>query len=186
MAIDFQSILYEWQNYGLYTVVLPFLLIFALVFATLEKINLFKDKQGATNGKINAIIALVMGLLAIQSEYIVTVMNNFIPNVSMLLIVVIMFLIVAGLIFGKEQAEWGKFSASIAAVVGVAGVLFALLFDNISQTFDLPYWLELTDQSKANLLVIGGIVLAIWWITKPKGEKPQIPLERLTNPPAHS
>lgn len=165
--VDFQSVIYQWQDYGLYTVILPFLLIFALVFAVLSQVHILGQDK-----KVHVIVSLIMGLLAIQSEYIVYVMNNFIPNVSMLLIVIIMLLIVAGLIFsGSKEEEWKGLTQNLAMLIAAAGIIFALLFDNITQTLELPYWLQMSDQAKANVFVVGGIILAIWWITKSDNKK---------------
>ena len=59
---DIGNILAQWQAAGVFSYVLPFLLIFALTFGLLIRIGLFttKTKEGieGPNKSINAIIAL--------------------------------------------------------------------------------------------------------------------------------
>ena len=55
---DFLSV---WEQAGFFSYLLPFLLIFALVFGILTQIQLFRE-----NKAINAIIALVVGLISLQ------------------------------------------------------------------------------------------------------------------------
>ena len=63
---------------GVYDVLLPFLLVFSIVFATLEKTAILgKDKSN-----INAIVAVVTGLLLVVQRGIVDTINIFLPRIS--------------------------------------------------------------------------------------------------------
>ena len=66
-AFDFREAIRFLEDYGFYDVVLPFLLVFVLVFATLQKIKIF----GKESRRYNAIIALVMGLMFVTATKLV-------------------------------------------------------------------------------------------------------------------
>ena len=57
--------------------VLPFLLVFTIVFAILEKTKIFgATKDGESKKNINAVVALVLGLLMIaQKIFLAFVLN---------------------------------------------------------------------------------------------------------------
>ena len=66
-----QAYITQFENFGLFDVALPFLLIFTLFFAILEKISLFgKDK---TN--INVIVSLVIAFFVIRTPLVANVMS---------------------------------------------------------------------------------------------------------------
>ena len=43
MALDLASILNNWNQMGMFSIVFPFLIIFAIVFAILQKTKIFGD-----------------------------------------------------------------------------------------------------------------------------------------------
>lgn len=104
--VSFADVLQRLEAMGLTDVLLPFILIFAVVYAILNFVKIFGQEGKGKN--INVIIALVMALLVVvphvtggypPGKDIVEIMNNAIPNVSILIIGVLMFLILIG-IFG--------------------------------------------------------------------------------------
>ena len=59
---DFLS---KWEQAGFFSYLLPFLLIFALVFGILTRVKIFKD-----NKVVNGIIALAVALMALQFNFV--------------------------------------------------------------------------------------------------------------------
>ena len=49
----------QWESAGIFEYALPFLLIFAIIYAILSFVNIFKD-----NKAVNAIISLTVALMA--------------------------------------------------------------------------------------------------------------------------
>lgn len=138
--------------------------MFVLSFGVLQKIGIFgNDKKSE---RLNIILAIVLGLLFVQSQNLVFLLNNFLPNMSMLLVVAVMFLVVLGLFFGKRHEDWTGLVGWLAALIAFGGIIWALFYDNLSRSFDVPYWLYLSDQAKANVLVFGAIILVIWLIVR--------------------
>ena len=72
-GFDFNAFMGTLDSIGFYTVALPFLLIFTIVFAMLEKIKLF----GPQSRKFNMLIALVMAFLVIRVQSLVETINTF-------------------------------------------------------------------------------------------------------------
>jgi len=60
-----QSILQQWEQIGVFAYLLPFLMIFALIFVILNSIKIFKDNRG-----VNAVIAIAVGLMALQFQFV--------------------------------------------------------------------------------------------------------------------
>lgn len=79
------------QN-GFFSYLLPFLLIFALINGILGKTQLFKD-----NKSVNAIIALVVGLLALQFEMVPIFFSEIFPRLGIGLAVILVLLILVGM-----------------------------------------------------------------------------------------
>ncbi|GEM_PF-1555367 len=83
---------------GTYTYFLPFVLIFAIFFAILEKTQIF----GATQRGVNVIVSLVAGLLILVQPGIVDTINNFLPRVSLIMVVILVSLLIISMVAGNK------------------------------------------------------------------------------------
>ena len=95
--MNFNDLIQGFKDIGGFDVFLPFVLIFTLSFAILNKSQILGAKKN-----IDAIVALVIGLLLVQNQNIVGIINTFLPNVSLVLVVILMFLLV---IFWMSKEE---------------------------------------------------------------------------------
>ena len=93
---------------------LPFILIFAIVFAILQSTKILGAKKN-----IDAVIAMVFGLLFIRNQKILDFFNEFLPNISIVLLVGLAVLLIGGLIVGKSFKFGRGFSAW--------GIVFAIV-----------------------------------------------------------
>jgi len=100
------------ESWGLTDVMLPFLLIFIILFAVLQKSHIL----GENKKNLNVFTAIIFGLLVIiphvtdsyPSGYdVVDIMNNALPTVSIFIVAVIMLLILLG-IFGADATVFGQ------------------------------------------------------------------------------
>lgn len=107
---NLQDFLITLNNYGLTDVILPFLLVFTIIFAVMEK-----TKPLGTKKNFNVIIALVISLLVVvphvtggyPGDYdVVNVINGALPNIALALVAVVALLILIGM-FGGEAAWKG-------------------------------------------------------------------------------
>ncbi len=92
------DLLSAWQQAGFFSYLLPFLLIFALVFGILTQIQLFKE-----NKAINAIIALVVGLISLQFPLVPQFFSEIFPRLGIGLAVILVILILVGMFIDPEK-----------------------------------------------------------------------------------
>lgn len=161
--VDISSFFGDLQSMGFFDYLLPFVLIFAIIFAILEKIHLFGENK--TN--IHVIIALMLGMLFTTQSEIIQRMNLFLPKISFFIVLVLMFLILIGLLGAK--VELGLSGAPFFLSVLVC--LFALwwaLGDEFG--FELPEWMQ-SGELWGQLLLIGGIIVMVIAAAKGAADK---------------
>ncbi len=167
MAIDFGNVFMELEAMGLFDVMLPFLLVFSIVFSVINKTKIFGDRKG-----VDVVVALVLSFLAVRSEFFVGLMKSFLPNVAMFMIIILMFLMMLG-IFAGEKKEWKGVAFGLGAFVSFIFILFSLLFDYTANYVEFPYWLRdlfygMDDRTKGIILFVGVLVIVIWIATREK------------------
>ena len=101
---------------GVYDIVLPFLLVFVLVYALLEKTKILgtdsaKDKTGEkteySKKSLNAMVAFCTGFFVVASTQLVAVINKSVSQIFILLLLIVCFLMVAGAM--HQQTKEGFF-----------------------------------------------------------------------------
>lgn len=160
------------EQLGVADVILPFILIFTVLFAVLQRVPIF----GKEARKYNTIFALVVALLAIiphvtqpgTSYDIIPVINNSLPQIALVVVALLMVMMMTGIIGFEEGKEpwkkWGKYFVYIAAIIVIyifgasAGLWQYIGFFNY---FNDPNLLAVV----VILLVFG---LVIWFITSEK------------------
>ena len=90
--IDIAGLLTQWQTLGVFSYVLPFLLIFALVFGILAQAKFLGENKG-----VNSVIALAVALLALQFPVVPTFFASITSNLAIGLTVLLSVLILMGL-----------------------------------------------------------------------------------------
>ncbi len=122
----FDGFIRSLADWGIETLFI-FLLIFAIMFAILEKIKIFGDRRN-----VNVIVALVIGLLPIIGHVtgvnpagidVVEVIKNALPSVSLVVIAVVMLLILIG-IFGGEAQFFGMSAPFWVALISIIFVVY--------------------------------------------------------------
>lgn len=171
----FQDGLIQLENAGILDVILPFILVFTIVFAVLQKTKILGEDNGKPRKNFNAVIALVMGLAVviphITGSYpspesdVVLIIKYALPNVSAVMVAVIMLLLIMGVfggdvnIAGSSLAGWAVLFSIIATIV---------IFANAANWLQLPIWLNFLEDPETQALIIVILVFAliIWFITK--------------------
>ena len=102
------NILNVWNDLGVFAYVLPFLMIFAVVFGLLNKTNILGENKG-----VQATVALSIGLLSLQSNYVANFFATIFPYFGMGLAVLLVALILMGFIFESDKAKWVWFSIGL-------------------------------------------------------------------------
>lgn len=138
--------------------VLPFLLVFVLVFAVLQKSKIFGDEKK----QINALIALVVGLIVISFSYYTNIIVSLIPILAVGLVVILVFLMLWGIVFVNKDEfsvpNWVKY-----AVGGMAflAVLISMLIITGAWDYFRTNWGSSQIFSNVVFLVIVGIAIAV-------------------------
>ena len=116
------NLLNIWEQAGIFSYAIPFLLIFALVFGILSRMNLFKKSDGKTpNTMISAIIALAIALMALQFPSVPMFFSELFPALGIGLAIILVVLVISGLFIDPDNKGWmvGLMVISIAVVIGV-------------------------------------------------------------------
>src|SRR3989344_2867821 len=96
----FGEILAKWQEIGVFSYILPLLLIFALIFGILTKMSLLGD-----NKAVNAIIALAVGLMSLQFDFVPRFFSEIFPRLGIGLAILLVLLILTGLFWSNEDSQ---------------------------------------------------------------------------------
>ena len=169
----FHNVLYRLEVWGLSDVILPFILVFTIVFAIMQKVKPLGEETGR-HKPFNVIISLVMALAVVIPHVlgyypadadIVNIINAALPQVSIVLVAILMVLLIVGLFGGK--AEWG--GALSGWIAFFAFILVVYIFGRAAGWFYyLPNWLYWLDNpdTQAMLIVVAIFAIIIWYITK--------------------
>lgn len=111
--------LYSWENAGVFDYLLPFLLIFSLVFVILTRIDLFGRDNRGTAG----IIALAVGLMALRLDFVRTFFSEIFPRLGVGLAVILVLLILVGVFIDPNR---GAFMWILLGIGGVIAVIILI------------------------------------------------------------
>jgi len=166
------------REFGLFDVVLPFILVFTIVFAILEKTRILgtlKTKDGEIpNKNLNSMVAFVVGLLVVATANVVRTINESLPNVVMLIVASVSFLLMIGVFLKTEELDfagkhgnWYKFFMVIMFIF-VIGIFLNSIYDasgnsylEIALFFLITEWSSAVVTSVVFLAVIIGTILYI-------------------------
>lgn len=160
------SLLATWEQAGVFSYVLPFLLIFAIVFGILMKIKVFGDNKG-----LNTVIALVIGLLALQFELVPIFFSEIFPRVGIALSVILTLLILVGLFLDPDN------KAVNYGLLGVGVIIFLVV---LIKTAGYLGWSSfyLWYANWPTILLVGGVIAVIAAVIASTGpKKPLDPLK---------
>jgi hypothetical protein len=187
MVSRFRETLLFFEKLGIYDVILPFLLVFTIVFAILEKTKIFGtediDGKKYTRKNLNSMIAFVSAFLVVASTKLVAIINETVANVVLLLILGVCFLMLAGSFHsGDKEFFLDKKWATFFMILMFAGIV--LIFANAVKIEDdksVLQWIwekvflnwDTTAVSSVILLVlvIGVMVFVSMGGAKPKEKK---------------
>ncbi|MEA3399388.1 MAG: hypothetical protein U9R00_02660 [Patescibacteria group bacterium] len=165
---------------GVYDVVLPFLLVFVLMFAFLEKTKVLGleviksgDKEIAYSRKnLNAIIAFTSAFFVIASSELVRILSEVVANTMLLVVTGTMFMLAIGIThtgkgeFDLDKQGLKKYKSWFLALNAI-GIL--LIFLNALGWLDLAFgWLKSNWNSAYGMTLITILVFVgfIFWVTK--------------------
>lgn len=165
---------------GVYDVILPFLLVFTIIFAILEKTKIFGydkigDKQ-ISKKNLNSMVSFVTAFLVIASTQLVSIINEVMANVVLLLILGICFMLLIGVFFKEGELTLDKFPKWLQFFMVLMFIGIVLIFlnalgwlQNIINLFQ--YWDDQWATTIIFMIIVVGFIIYITMDTKGKKEE---------------
>src|SRR3989344_5683460 len=176
------------RDFGLFDIVLPFLLVFTIVFAILEKTRILgtvkmKGGEEIPNKNLNSMVAFVVGLLVVATANVVRTINESLPNVVLLIVASVSFLLMIGIFlktdeldFASKHKNWYR-AFMVIMFIAVIGIFLSSIYDangnsylEIAGFFLLQNWSEAVVTSVVFLIIVIG---AIWYVARGDKQKTQ-------------
>ena len=173
----FRGVLDFFNKIGLFDVVLPFLLVFTVVFAILEKTKVLGTEKieghEYTKKNLNAIASFVIAFLVIAAKELVAIINETVAKAVIVLFFSVLFLLLVGS-FHKEgepmylKGAW-KVTFEIIVFLAISGI-----FLDAIKTSDGRTWLQRlgdftgsgSDELAGSIILLAIIVLFIVFAVK--------------------
>lgn len=152
--------------------VLPFILIFTVVFAILQRSKILGDDKK----QIDAMVALVFGLVTITFARAVGIINQLLPFLAVAIVMILVFMLLIALFYkdedGKETKLYKGFKSAMVILafiaVVIAGLYFTGAWDYLSYKFSEP-GSNLVTNIVFIAIIIGGF-LVVFFGEKKKSE----------------
>ena len=153
MQFNAVDLLNQWETAGVFDLVLPFLLIFAVVFGVLKHSAVLGHNKG-----VNLVVSLVLGLLAIRYFQVTDFIGVIFANFGIALSVILVLIILTGLFVTKKSREGWALNTSKLALLAVIIVVIASI--NEFAWFG-SYWWQNNWVSLLWIAIIIGAIIAI-------------------------
>lgn len=145
--------------------ILPFLLVFTIVFAILQKTRVL----GEGKKQVDAIVALVIGLIVITFARAVGIILVLMPFLAVSMVIILVFLILYGMVFKEGEFKLpGKVQGVIGALAALA-VIAISLWATGAWDYLLDMWTNSGDSSQilTNVIFVVVILAAVAIVVLP-------------------
>ena len=145
ISFNFGDTIKVLQEVGVFDYLLPFLLIFSILFAILEKTKIL----GSEKTNINIVVSTVVSLLVLVQPGIIQTINLFLPRVSLIIVVILMGLLVISMVSGEHYQGLKGSVFALAVILIIISIIVALVLPETGGSFSLA------PQDREALLKIG-------------------------------
>ena len=112
---DISYSLQQWQAIGIFDILIPFFLIFAIIFAILQKTQIFQGRKA-----IDTIVAFCFSALALINPFVADLMKVVLQNTVIAVLIMVAIMLVFGLILGAHKPKaWNFFGWIIGAIIAL-------------------------------------------------------------------
>jgi hypothetical protein len=153
MQFNAVDLLNQWETAGVFDYLLPFLLIFAVVFGILETTKVLGEHKG-----IHTIVALVIGLFTMRYFQVGEFIGVIFANFGIALSVILVLIILTGLFVTRKSREGWALNTSKISLLAVVIVVIASI--NEFAWFG-SYWWQNNWVSLLWIAIIIGAIIAI-------------------------
>jgi len=164
--VTITDILNDWADLGVFAYVLPFLMIFAVVFGILNKTSLLGRNKG-----VQATIALVVGLMSLQYDLVSNFFSTIFPYTGIGIAILLIALILIGLMAEDDEGSWVKHIWPGLGIIIFLVVLFTALTDFAWFGGRAYIWNDAWPMIIIGLIALGAVALIVF--TAEKRDKPR-------------
>ena len=122
----------QWQQYGFFSYLLPFLLLFSLILGILVRINIFN------NNGVNGVIAFTIALMSLQFDFVPTFFQEVFPRLGIGITIILIILILLGF-FLPINKSWVAY-----AFLGIGALILGVVLVKSAAAvgWSSGYWWE--------------------------------------------
>jgi hypothetical protein len=154
------TVLQDWVNMGIFEYVLPFLLVFAVIFGILHKSQIVGEHKG-----INMVIALAIALAAIASMDFRVFFQVLTPYIGVGVSILLVGMIMVGLFVDSKANWWKNVFYGIGMFIAAVIVLSSLSHYNVFISSS-GWWQQYMSAIIVGMIVIGLILLVVLAVKK--------------------
>ncbi len=170
MANEFPDFFVKIDDMGVLDSLLPFILIFTILFAVLQKTKIIGEGKRQFNTLVALILSLMVVIPHVTGKYppgqdIVTIMNTALPQVSLVVVAILAALLLIG-VFAPGVMFASTGFGGVLALLSVAGVVY--IFGNAAGFWHgIGIFSFLNDpDTQAILIIVLVFGLIIWFVTR--------------------
>lgn len=146
---SFADLFYTAENFGIFEIILPFLLVFAIVYGILSATNIL-----GKNPAVSVIIAVSIGLMSLRYRFFLSdFLSELFPRLGIGLGVLLAVLILVGLFVTKEQSRYWSY-----ILAGLGGIIALVV---LYQTFGTFGYFSGYSSDIVGFIIIGVLLLII-------------------------
>jgi len=170
MAVTVTDVLNQWNQIGVFSYVIPFLLMFAVIFAILQKTKILTGDS--ENKGLLAIISIAISLLALQFDIVSIFFATIFPRFGVGLSIFLVLLILLGFFYdGTDKGKGMNGLRWIGILTGVGVVIWTLVsWDDWLGFGGFSWWIQ---EYFWSLVILAGLIGIIYWVTSSGNDKPR-------------
>jgi len=149
-----EEVFYQWETIGVFEIVLPFLLIFAIVYGILSSTKFLGENQG-----VYVVVAVVLGFLSLRWRFFLSeFLSELFPRLGVALAVILAILILVGMFIASDERRYWGWGLSAIAVIAAAVIIYQT-FDRLGYfTWGWGYTSDLAGLIVLAIVIIGVII----------------------------
>lgn len=172
------------RGLGIFDILLPFILVFTIMFAILERTKILgAEKDGGTRKNLNAMASFVVSFLVVASAQLVAVVTQVSSQIIIVLLLVVFIIMLVGTMRTTEEiskGDWLKEGWVKIPLIAIAALSTLAIFLNALKTSSGMSWLDViwnwlgqfyTNSAVAAILLVIVLIVFMYWITKGEGKK---------------
>ena len=170
----FVDFIWYLEYIGVARVLLPFFLVFTVIFAVLQKSKIL----GEDAKRYNTLLSLAMGLAVVFPHVlgayppgmdVVVIINQALPQVAVFIIGAIMLLLMLGVFGIGWPGDNDSGAGSLIVMASLAIIVYIFVSSANVMPYGLPWWL-IDPQTQAMLVTLLVFGVVIWFITREESD----------------